>query len=76
MRVNVDFANENYPIINNESNGYDLNSYKTDDVIIRSNNPNIVQLDLIFKAGSTWKWYKPNTPTPYIDIPGMTTQMI
>ena len=77
IRANVDLANENYPtLLVMDSKGYDLSAYKTVDVIIRNNNPNTVQLDLIFKAGSSWKWYEPNTPTPYIDIPGMSTQMI
>ena len=76
-RVHVDLAKENYPtllVLNND--GYDFSSYKTVNLIVRNNNANTVQIDLIFKAGSSWKWYEPNTPKPYIDIPGMMTEMI
>lgn len=77
IRAYVDLAKENYPtLLTVNSEGYDLSAYKTVNLIIRNNNANTVQIDLIFKASSGWKWYEPNTPKPYIDIPAMMTQMI
>jgi len=77
IRAHVDLARENYPsliVLNND--GYDLSKYKNVNLIVRNNNANTVQVDLIFKAGPAWTWYEPNTPYPYIDIPGMMTQFI
>ena len=77
IRANVDLSAENYPtlLVFNEK-GYDLSSVSNVNIIIRNNNANTVQLDLILKAGKSYKWYEPNKPTPYIDVPGMITQMI
>ena len=77
IRANVDLSVENYPtllVLNDK--GYDLSSHSTINLIIRNNNANVVQIDLIFKAGTDYKWYEPNKPHPYIDVAGMMTQMI
>ena len=77
IRVHVDLAKENYPtVLAFNSEGYDLSSYKNINLIVRNNNANTVQICLIFKAGSSYKWYEPNTPKAYLDIPGVSTQFI
>ncbi|MCI1268817.1 MAG: CIA30 family protein [Ruminococcus sp.] len=85
IRANVDLTAENYPTLISWSDaGYDLSSHKTIDLVVRNNNSSAVQLDLILKAGNYTqddgsmgpKWYEPNTPSPYINIPGGMTEQI
>ena len=77
IRANVDLRAENYPtlFILNET-GYDLSSYSRIYLIIRNNNENPIQINLILKAGSSNKWYEQNNQIPYIDIGRMMTQII
>lgn len=77
IRANVNLEEENYPtMIAVNSEGWDLSAYSTLDLVVRNNNANAVQINLIMKAGDGWKWYEPNTPASYIDVPGSMTQQI
>ena len=77
MRIHVDLAKENYPtLLAFNSEGYDLSSNKNINLIIRNNNANSVQICLIFKVGSSYKWIEPNTPKAYIDISSISTEFI
>lgn len=77
FRAYVDLEKENYPTLNTlNSDGYDLSGHKTIDLVVRNNNASAVQINLVMKAGSAYKWYEPNTPSSYINVPGGMTQLI
>lgn len=73
VRVTYDLSKEPYPYLSNMVSGVDLSKYKTISIVVRNNSANAIQIQPIFKVGSTWKWTEYDR---YATVPAAVTTLL